>query len=113
VYAGAGLLFPAGTYVRSGLVAAAGVAERSASFRLDQINIFHLDPFRESRWAPYGGGGLSLRHDVKPDRTSVHILAVIGLEGPRHNGTTTAFELGLGGGVRASIILRKAQAGSR
>ena len=113
VYAGAGFFFPAGTYVRPGVVAAAGISERNPSFRLDQVNIFHMDPFRESKWAPYGGGGLSLRHDVKSDRTNVHLLAVIGMEGPPHNGTATAFELGLGGGVRASLILRKAKAGAR
>jgi hypothetical protein len=113
VYAGAGLLFPVGTYLRTGIVAAAGVMDGSAAFRADLVNVFHLDPFRESSWAPYAGGGLSFLYDTGEARTQARLLALIGVEGPLRNGKATAFEVGLGGGVRVAVILRKAQARSR
>ena len=109
VYVGAGVLFPMGTYLRSGVVAAAGISEGSGTFRGDLISIFHADPFRESRWAPYGGGGISFRRDSDLSRTNAYLLATLGVEGPSSRGLSTAFELGLGGGVRTSVVIRRSQ----
>lgn len=104
VHLGAGVLFPLGTYVRSGVVGGVGVSGSQVSFRGDFVNIFHVDPFRESRWAPYGGGGFSLRRDKE---TNTYLLLVLGLEGPRGKAYAPAFEIGLGGGVRAGVIVRR------
>ena len=113
VYLGAGILFPFGTYLRSGLVAGAGVTDGRGSFRLDFTNAFHVDPFRESRWGPYGGGGISVRHDVEGGRTNPVLFVFLGLEGPLKNGRAPAFEMGIGGGIRAGIIIRTAQPNRR
>ncbi len=112
VHAGVGVLFPLGTYLRSGVVIGGGIADNSASFRGDLVNLFHVDPFRESRWAPYGGGGLSFRHDAV-NGSNTFLLLLLGLEGPRVNDMATAFEVGLGGGLRAGVILRRAQERTR
>lgn len=107
LHAGGGILFPLGTYVRSGVIIGAGVADGSASFRADLLNLFHVDPFRESRWAPYGGGGLSFRHDLAPDKSRTVLVVLVGIEGPSRMGFAPAFELGLGGGVRAGLVMRR------
>ncbi len=110
---GVGVLFPLGTYVRSGVIAGAGVSNSRASFRGDFVNLFHVDPFRESRWAPYGGGGFSLRRDNATDESKGFLLLVVGVEGPTGKGYSPAFEVGLGGGVRAGVILRQSRKRTR
>lgn len=107
IHAGAGVLFPVGTYLRSGVVAGAGKADSGASFRIDLVTAFHLDPFRESRWGPYGGGGISVRHDQDSDRQKAALLILLGLEGPARGSFAPAFELGLGGGIRAGLVMRR------
>src|SRR5436189_136696 len=61
------LSIPLGTYVRGSLALGAGPIWRSrdsgATERVDATARFTLDPFRQSRWAPYGIGGGSARHD--------------------------------------------------
>ncbi|MBA3656509.1 MAG: hypothetical protein H0W69_04065 [Gemmatimonadaceae bacterium] len=113
VQAGGGVLFPLGTYVRSGLVVGAGITGGKPGFRADFVNAFHVDPFRESRWGPYGAGGFSFRHDEAGKGSNTFLLVLIGVEGPPRNGFSPAFELGLGGGVRAGVILRRAQGRNR
>ena len=60
---GAGAKVPAGWYVRLGATLAAGPAWRDgrtvASARADVAARFLLDPFRESPWGAYAGGGLT------------------------------------------------------
>jgi hypothetical protein len=107
-----GLSVPAGIYVRSGLVAGIGAGRHGAEGRTDLIARFSLDPFRQSRWAPYGGGGLSGRYRSKLDGGSrAYVLVFLGVEGPLALGQTSgwvpAFELGLGGGARFAVILRR------
>lgn len=102
----------AGTYVRTGIVAAAGASRNGASSRVDGFARFHLDPFRESRWAPYGGAGLSTRFD-EGSRPRAYVLAFAGIDGPVQHGLTTSFEAGLGGGARLGVILRQAVAERR
>jgi hypothetical protein len=113
IYAGAGVLFPVGTYVRTGIVGGAGMVKGDATVHADLVGLFHTDPFRESKWAPYGGGGISLRHDSDESRSSLYLLALLGVEGPPSRGFAPAIELGLGGGVRAGVILRRADSKSR
>ena len=113
LHIGGGVAIPAGTYVRIAALAGAGVArvpqagedETGASARAEVVARFHFDPTRQSRWGPYAGGGVAVRSDVEDCCRGVLTL-VFGLEGPARQGRTFAFEVGLGGGVRAGIALR-------
>jgi hypothetical protein len=112
IHAGAGVIWPTGTYLRSGIVAAIGVSEHGISGRADLINRFHLDPFREHRWAPYAGGGITTRFDDNR-KTRVYLLIIAGIDGPVRNGLSTSIEAGLGGGARLGVTLRKTKAERR
>src|SRR5258705_3270576 len=112
VEAALGLSVPAGIYVRSGLVTGIGAGRHGVEGRTDLIARFSLDPFRQSRWAPYGGGGLSGRYRSGLDGGSrAYVLVFLGVEGPVALGQTfgwvPAFELGLGGGARLAVIMRR------
>jgi hypothetical protein len=106
IHAGAGFTIPLGTYVRSGIDGAIGASENGISGRLDLVNRFHLDPFRQHKWAPYGGGGLTARFDDNRS-TRVYLLLFAGVDGPAARGVGTSIEAGFGGGGRLGIILRK------
>jgi hypothetical protein len=112
IQAGLGLTTVAGTYVRTGIVGALGASKNGLSGRADAFARFHLDPFRESSWAPYGGAGLSARME-QGERTRAYLLVFAGIDGPIRNGLTTSIEAGLGGGGRIGIILRRAVARQR
>jgi hypothetical protein len=112
VEAGLGLSVPAGIYMRTGLVAGIGAGRHGVEGRTDLISRFSLDPFRQSRWAPYGGAGISGRYRSKLDGGSqAYLLVLLGVEGPlpfgRTSGIAPAFEVGLGGGARVAVILRR------
>jgi hypothetical protein len=51
---------------------------------------------------------MSFRHDSSDPRGNVYLFAMIGAEGPERRGYAPALEIGLGSGVRASLILRRA-----
>src|SRR6478672_9685917 len=106
---GLGLSMFGGTYVRTGIVAAIGANQEGVTGRTDGFVRFHLDPFRQSRWAPYGGAGISGRYDAG-SRPKAFVLIFAGVDGPVRNGTTTSFEVGLGGGARIGVVLRQAVA---
>jgi hypothetical protein len=113
VEAGIGLSVPSGIYVRSGLVAGIGAGRHGVEGRTDLFSRFSLDPFRQSRWAPYGGAGISGRYRSKLDGGSrAYLLVFLGVEGPLPSGRTSgivpAFEVGLGGGARVGVVLRRA-----
>jgi hypothetical protein len=114
--AGVGVYVPAGRYVRLGGVAAAGAAWRDGaprtSARVDGIAHFLLDPFRESRLALYGIGGVSLMYDGF-EHTRPNLVVGIGVEGTPRRGRVAAFELALGGGVRAAVVVRRARPAGR
>jgi hypothetical protein len=112
VEAGLGLSVPAGIYMRSGLVVGIGAGRHGLEGRTDLISRFSLDPFRQSNWAPYGGAGISGRYRSKLDGGSrAYLLVFLGVEGPlplgRTSGIVPAFEVGLGGGARVAVILRR------
>jgi hypothetical protein len=118
VEAGLGMTLPAGTYLRIGGTAAAGGGPLGFDSRLDLFGRFSPDPFRQSGWAPYAGGGLSERFTQRSaPRSRGYLLVFIGVEGPlsprSSSGWVPALELGLGGGVRAGIAMRHAIAGRR
>jgi hypothetical protein len=112
VHAGAGFTVRAGTYLRSGVIGAIGASRDGISGRVDFINRFQLDPFREHRWAPYSGGGLTARFDDNRSNR-FYLLLIAGIDGPATRGLTTAIEAGLGGGARLGVILRHATAERR
>ena len=80
---------------------------------------FLLDPFRERRWGPYGGAGVSAMYMGAGGSIGGsgawrgYLLAVAGLEGPAAHGILTSFEVGLGGGTRVGLVLRRAPVQSR
>lgn len=112
VEAAYGFTVPAGIYVRSGLVAGIGAGRHGVEGRSDLIARFSFDPFRQSRWAPYAGAGLSGRYRSRLDGGSrAYLLVFLGVEGPlplgERAGWVPALEVGLGGGGRVGIILRR------
>ena len=113
IEAGLGLTVPAGIYVRSGLVAGVGAGRHGIEGRTDLISRFSLDPFRQSRWAPYAGGGVSGRYRSELDGGSRgYLMILLGVEGPlplgRTEGWVPAIEVGLGGGARVAVVIRRA-----
>lgn len=117
VHAGYGMSVPLGLYVRGGLVLAAGPGRHGLEGRSDLIGRFSFDPFRQSRWAPYAGGGLTARYNSTSDgRAKGYLLFFLGVEGPlrsRVGGWVPAFEVGLGGGARVGVIVRRGVRGRR
>ena len=112
VEAGLGITVPGGVYVRSGLIAGLGAGRHGVEGRTDFVARFSLDPFRQSRWAPYGGGGISGRYRSELDGGShAYLLILLGVEGPlplgKQSGWVPAVELGLGGGARVAIVFRQ------
>src|SRR5215211_4874920 len=97
IHAGAGLTVRAGTYVRTGFDAAVGESRDGISGRIDGFARFHLDPLRQHKWAPYGGGGLTARFD---DNRSAryYLLIFLGVDGPAARKVATSIEAGFGGG---------------
>lgn len=112
VHAGYGVSVPAGLYVRTGVIVAAGAGRHGLEGRTDLIGRFSFDPLRQSRWGPYGGAGLSARFNSTEDRNAkAYLLFFLGLEGPlrsgRSRGWVPALEAGLGGGARVGIVIRR------
>ncbi|MFL5575948.1 MAG: hypothetical protein ACJ79S_08280 [Gemmatimonadaceae bacterium] len=107
---------PLGNYVRVDALAGAGSASRGGETRFgargDLLARFLLDPFRQSRWGPYGGGGVSA---IFVDGGGWHgyVVALVGLEGAPLRGLLPALEVGLGGGTRVGLVLRRAPAEGR
>jgi hypothetical protein len=109
---GAGAVGSAGEYLRVGGDLGAGVVGGDSrgvrlGARADVYGRFHLDPLAQSRWAPYLVAGGSFRADQR-SRGQLYALAALGVEGPASHHVVPAFELGLGGGVRVGIALRRA-----
>jgi hypothetical protein len=112
VEAAYGFTVPVGIYVRSGIIAGVGVGRHGAEGRTDFISRFSFDPFRQTRWAPYAGAGLSGRYRTDLDGGSrAYLLVFLGVEGPlplgELSGWVPAVEVGLGGGARVGLILRR------
>jgi hypothetical protein len=113
-----GVSIPAGIYVRTGLLGGVGAGRHGIESRADFISRFSLDPFRQNRWTPYAGAGLSGRFRSRADGgTEAYLLVFLGLEGPlpigQMSGWVPAVELGLGGGARVGLILRRGTNGRR
>jgi hypothetical protein len=112
VEAAYGLTVPVGIYVRSGIVAGIGAGRHGVEGRTDFVSRFSFDPFRQTRWAPYAGAGLSGRYRSNLDGGDrAYLLVFLGVEGPlplgELSGWVPALEVGLGGGARVGLILRR------
>lgn len=109
-HGGLGASIPLGTYVRVSLVAGGGVTvmddESVSSGRADVVARFLIDPFRESKWGPYAGAGVSVRGE-RGSTGRAYLVAMFGLEGPPSASFVPALEIGLGGGTRVGLILRR------
>ena len=111
---GAGVQLPAGAYVRVGIDGAAGVSLAGsgsragrADGRLDLLTRFLLDPFRQRAYGLSVGGGVSLRAEPG-DRVRPLLLVALEVEGRRGaGGWAPALQLGLGGGARIGLIVRR------
>ena len=113
---GAGVSVRASTYVRIGIVAAAGQAwsdgHARAAGRVDGLVRFVVDPLREFRWAPYASGGVGGIYD-QSDEWRVVLVGVLGIEGPAAGAVIPAMEVGFGGGARIGVVVRRAIPGRR
>ncbi len=109
---GIGANVPVDPYVRLGASVAGGTAwqdgRSGTSARADLTVRYLLDPYAETRWGVYGGAGLSVRWE-RDARWRPFLLLVGGVEGPARGGWRTAFEVGIGGGARVGIVLRRAR----
>jgi len=111
---GAGAQIPMGYYVRVGLDGAVGAptganapSPRRPDARADLLVRFLLDPFRQSAYGLSLGGGLSARAEPG-DRVRPRLLVAVDLEGRRSaRGLVPALQVGLGGGARVGVVLRR------
>ena len=110
IHVGAGLTRDLGSYVRLDGALAGGVAragdDTGASGRAELVGRFLLDPFRQSRWGFYAGGGLIARSDDGDDVRGYFTL-LFGAELPVEGRMLPALELGIGGGTRVGLVVRR------
>ena len=114
-FAGVALNVPAGYYVRiaNGLSFGRelGTAQRN-SVRADMTARFLVDPFAESRWGPYAGGGAFVAWR-EGDAGRVGLLLIVGADLPFRGHWRPAIEVGVGGGARLSLIFKRARTSGR
>lgn len=107
---GAGAIVRLGTYARGVLIAGGGVAradhDTRGSARAEGVVRFLLDPLRERRWGLYGGAGVGASW-VDGDGWRTPLVVLLGVEGGDRSGHAFAAELGLGGGVRLGLVIRR------
>lgn len=110
-HAGGALMLGTGTYIHGALVVGGGPAwkgrDSRSGFKADLVARFFLDPFRESRWGLYGTAGLGALYDGFEGWRPI-LATGVGLEFPSVARATWAAEVGLGGGFRVALALRRA-----
>ena len=106
--AGFGASIPTGIYARPGAVYSLGVTDAAGltrvTHRIDLLVRFLLDPLRQSRFGPYGVGGVAVTRREGSWRE--YLVVRLGVEGPQTHGVLPAVELGLGGGAHVGVVLR-------
>ena len=112
---GAALNVPAGYYVRIGAGVAAGReigANPQNAGRAEVTVRFLADPFAEGRWGPYAGAGVGMDwRDNQFGRTAAVLVA--GTDLPTRARWQPAVEVGVGGGARVAVVLRRARRAGR
>ncbi|MGI8546116.1 MAG: hypothetical protein ACR2M1_02100 [Gemmatimonadaceae bacterium] len=107
--AGLGLMLPLDREFSLGGTIGAGASSGGFSGRGDLFGRFSLDPYHQNAWEPYVGGGVTVRVDSGPGtRARGYLLGFVGANGPRAGFVLPGVELGLGGGVRIGVTLRRA-----
>lgn len=116
VQAGAGIVVEAGLYARLGVVGAVGTSDGPRGWgtggRAELVGRYLLDPLGMQRRGIYLGGGLGPRW-APGDRPRWNVHLVLGVEGRSGRRVVPAFEVGVGGGVRAGLVLRPGRVGRR
>lgn len=118
VQAGLGVQVPMGYYVRIGADAAIGMRTDAVSGsrmdgRVDLLGRFLLDPYRQSAIGFSAGAGLSARMEPG-ERVTPVLLVALEVEGRRRaSGWSPALQVGLGGGARIGVVLRRGEARAR
>ncbi|MHB1224068.1 MAG: hypothetical protein ACYC2G_08525 [Gemmatimonadaceae bacterium] len=115
LHLGAAALWPVSPYLRVGMLAAAGVTsgpaasdDRAASARAEVVARFTPNPDPAARWRPYGqatAGVLAVRGTTGRALVSV----AVGAEHAPIGAIRPAIEVGIGGGLRVAIALRRAR----
>jgi hypothetical protein len=112
----AGVAVAAAYNVRLLLDAGAGGVSRDGGWRttgrVDALARWLSDPFRQSRWAISGGGGVGLRMEQNAVPRAVAVL-VVGLDAPARGRWVPGIEVGFGGGARIGMTLRRVTAQRR
>jgi hypothetical protein len=112
----AGVSIVAAYNVRLAIDVGAGILTRSdrtrAAGRVDLLGRWLSDPFRRSRWALNGGGGLGLQAAAGSVPRIVAIIT-LGVDGPGYGAWVPGVEAGLGGGARLGLTFRRAVPGRR
>jgi hypothetical protein len=107
---------PIGFYVRAGVAAGVGVVASDGAGQLAQradLSLrFLLDPFGETPWGPYAGGGFTVRRDGG-DRAAVGMLFLLGVEGRRGKRWSPSVEVAFGEGARLAVVLRRSRTSGR
>jgi hypothetical protein len=104
--AGAAIAFPFSNYFSIGGALGAGISSTGFSGRADAFGQFSLDPYHQSQWEPYIGGGVTVRGDGGGPGTRTYLLGFIGANGPSTGSIAPGVELGFGGGVRLGVTMR-------
>jgi hypothetical protein len=79
----------------------------TATGRVDLLGRLVLDPYRQSRWGITAGGGIGQQFESGRAPRTVAIVT-LGVEGPSDGRWVRGVEVGLGGGIRAGVTLRRA-----
>jgi hypothetical protein len=99
-----------------GLIGAGGISGAGGgnlgTARADVLMRFLIDPFRETTYGVSVGGGLSVRY-AREAGWQEYLAIVIDVETPPVRSIVPALQVGLGGGVRVGVGLRRAQQGRR
>ncbi|OYV66541.1 MAG: hypothetical protein B7Z72_11165 [Gemmatimonadetes bacterium 21-71-4] len=107
---GTGVNLGAGYYQRLELDLGAGAVRRDHALvgagRVDALMRVLLDPFGRERWGLSLAGGVSARYEAG-DRVRPYLVGALDFEGPLTHGTRVAYQLGLGGGIRVGVVLRR------
>jgi hypothetical protein len=106
--AGFALNVPAGYYLRIAGSAEYGRVLREgvgSAGRAELVGRFMVDPFHQSRWGAYGGGGVTALWTAGT-RGRTGLLLVAGVELPGRTGWRPAIEVAGGGGLRISLAIK-------